>query len=139
MNIDLPGPSRHLSWIELACHDGTVYPFEWRHSRAIQLAEVFELIRRSCGNSPIKVLSGYRTTRYNELVGGARLSQHIQGRAIDLKPPKGLTVEQFHRIIFELSKNSFIKGIGKYKTFVHVDVRPGTHLALWNGVGVLNG
>jgi len=132
------GPSEHLSWKEMACKDQkkTPYPTNWRTNRAIALAEIFELIRMRCGNLPITVNSCYRTPLYNKSVGGAKLSQHQYGRAIDLRPPTGLTNEQFYRLIFELSKNSFVKGLGRYKNFVHVDIRPSDHLVTWTGVGV---
>jgi uncharacterized protein YcbK (DUF882 family) len=130
------GPSPHLSWKELGCHDGSIYPYEWRENRAIVLAEAFELIRYSCGNHPITILSAYRTPSYNKSVGGAKNSQHIQGRAIDLRPPSHLSVNEFYSIIRKLAPASNIRGIGKYKTFVHVDTRPGSHIALWYGAGV---
>jgi uncharacterized protein YcbK (DUF882 family) len=130
------GPTLHLSWKELACHNGTEYPEQWRDNRAIQLGEVFELIRSACGNKPLTVLSAYRTPTYNALIGGAKNSQHIQGRAIDLRPPSHMSVDEFYSIIRGLAKTSAIRGIGKYKTFVHVDIRPGDHLALWYGAGV---
>lgn len=132
--IDLEkGPSEHLSWKELACKDGTPYPEEWKRSRALILAGVFELIRQLSGNKPLTVLSAYRTPAHNAKVGGAKHSQHLEGRAIDLRPPAGMTVEQFYIIIRKLPNVSAIRGIGRYKTFVHVDVRPGSHLALWYG------
>lgn len=134
----IKGPSEHLSWKEMACHDSlkTPYPVNWRTNRAIVLAEAFEMIRTRCGNLPIKVLSCYRTPIYNASVGGAKLSQHQYGRAIDLHPPIGITVDQFYRLIFELSKNTHIKGLGKYLTFVHVDIRPSDKLITWKGTGV---
>lgn len=135
------GPSEHLTWKELACKDGTSYPTEWRANRAIALAGVFELIRQLCGNKPITVLSAYRTPAYNKSVGGALHSQHIEGRAIDLRPPSGLSLDEFYSIIRLLPKTTLIRGIGKYKTFVHVDIRPAPvndpkHVALWYGPGV---
>lgn len=132
------GPTLHLTWKEMGCHDGTDYPQEWRDNRAIQLAEAFELIRMRCGNKPITVLSCYRTPTYNAKVGGAKNSQHCQGRAIDLRPPAHLSLNEFYSIIRAIAKTSQIRGIGKYKTFVHVDVRPAPdgHIALWYGAGV---
>jgi uncharacterized protein YcbK (DUF882 family) len=130
------GPSEHLTWNELACHDGTFYPQPWRVNRAIQLAEIFELIRTKVDNMPLKVLSAYRTPTWNAKVGGVKGSQHVQGRAIDLRPPMHMSLNQFYSIIRECQKVSAIRGIGKYQTFVHVDVRPGDHLALWYGAGV---
>ena len=49
------GPSRHLSWTELACRDAaeTPYPKEWCNGRALILGEVFEHIREVLGNKPL--------------------------------------------------------------------------------------
>jgi uncharacterized protein YcbK (DUF882 family) len=135
--IDLAiGPSVHLTWKELGCKDGTPYPNEWRSNRAIQLSGVFEHIRQVCGNKPITVLSAYRTPTYNAKVGGAKASQHIQGRAIDLRPPNKMSINEFYSIIRLLPKSTAVRGIGKYTTFIHVDIRSGDHVALWYGPGV---
>lgn len=127
------GPSLHLSWRELACHDGTAYPPEWRRDRAIVLADEFEAIRALCG-SPLVVLSGYRTSDHNRRVGGAPSSQHVRGRAIDIKCP-GKTVEWLeNRVRTRIyTPGSAIHGLGIYPTFIHFDIRPGTRLATWNG------
>ena len=127
-------PSPHLSWAELACKDGHAYPHEWRSNRAIQLAEIFEIIRAECGGKPIKVLSAYRSPEHNRKIGGARHSQHMQGRALDLRPPKGMTAKKMYNIIKELSKTfKSIGGIGRYRNFVHVDIRPrkADRVAMW--------
>lgn len=131
------GPSAHLTWAELACKDGTAYPQEWRASRAVTLAQVFEAIRAACGQQPIAVVSAFRTPEHNRRIGGARHSQHVQGRALDLKPPKGMTVAQFHaRILALVPALPALRGVGRYRSFVHVDVRPADRLARWTGAGV---
>jgi uncharacterized protein YcbK (DUF882 family) len=137
MTNRLSPPSAHLSWKELACKDGTPYPFQW-DARARALAAVFEAIRLAAGNTPIPILSAYRTPEHNRMVGGARNSQHVQGRALDLRPPKGLSVDAFYALIKRLATSSVpaIRGIGRYATFVHVDIRPGSHLALWRANGL---
>ncbi len=129
-------PSKHLSWNELKCKDGTEYPIKWRTSRALELAEIFELIRSECGNNPIEILSAYRSESWNRKIGGARFSQHVQGRALDLRPPTGFNVNSFYNLIKGLVNITTIRGIGKYKTFVHVDIRPSDKLVVWNGAGV---
>lgn len=131
----MTGPSRHLTWRELACKDGTAYPAEFiTDGRAGRLAAVFEAIRASCGHQPLTVLSAYRSPAHNRTVGGARHSQHVQGRALDLRPPQGWTVTQFHQRIKELVPAlPELKGLGKYATFVHVDIRPSSRLIAWNG------
>jgi len=129
-------PSRHLTWSEFACKDGTEYPEIWRSNRALKLGIVFELIRAAFGNKPITVLSAYRTPEHNRAVGGARNSQHLEGRALDLRPPIGIKVTDFYRVIKALAPDTDIRGIGLYPTFVHVDIRPQTHMTYWRGFGV---
>lgn len=132
----MKGPSEHLSWAELACHDAarTPYPLEWRNERAIVLAYEFEAIRALCGNRPLVVLSGYRTSDWNRHVGGAPASQHVRGRAIDIRCP-GKSVEWLeNRVRTRIyTPGSVIHGLGIYPTFIHFDIRPGTRLATWNG------
>ena len=131
----MAGPSKHLSWDELACSDGTPYPTRWRKNRAAVLARAFEAIRHECGDKPIKVTSGYRSPEANKQAGGAKSSQHLAGRALDLKPPKGLTNKEFFCIIKGLAKDTHpeIKGIGCYPAHVHVDVRNAPQLVVWEG------
>lgn len=131
------GPSPHLSWKELACKDGTPYPEEWRDSRGVTLAIEFEKIRAIVGH-PIEVSSAYRTSEWNRRIGGARRSQHIEGRALDLYPPSSWSLENFYRIVraVALRRGSWIYGLGKYPTHVHIDVRPAPkskRLTAWHG------
>lgn len=125
----MSGPSAHLSWREMACKDGTPYPEKWRASRAVALAAVFEQLRASVG-LPLVVLSCFRTAEHNRLIGGAAASQHVQGRALDLLPPKGWTVLQLAAVAREIVE---IRGIGLYPTFLHIDVRPTERRAVWSG------
>lgn len=121
------GPSPHLDWDELACHDGTEYPAAWRLNRAIELARAFEAIRRGW-DLPIQVLSAYRTEAYNKQIGGAPHSMHVVGLALDLRPPEGVPVRDFWKYICQLQATAGIWGIGyaasQYGNYVHVDIRP---------------
>ena len=118
-------PSRHLSWTELRCKDGTPYPMAYRTdpTRLPRLAYVFELIRYVVGHLPISNNSAYRSPSHNRRIGGARKSQHVEGRAMDLVPPKGWTTREFHAVIRDSIPE--VRGLGRYRGFVHVDVRPG--------------
>lgn len=132
------GPSPHLSWAELACKDAarTPYPEDWRTTRAVVLATEFERIR-AMFDGPIRVGSGYRTPAHNRAIGGAKESQHCEGRALDLYPPTGVSIDRFYVVIREwaLRPESAIGGLGRYPAFVHIDVRPTPHakLAVWRG------
>jgi len=121
------GPSPHLSWAEIACHDRarTPYPERWRASggRAEILARCFEAIRERLGNQPLTVLSGFRTTDWNQRVGGAPNSFHMQGMAIDIKTPVGMTPDEMVQIAADIAESLPIGGIGRYPWGIHVDIR----------------
>lgn len=139
--MGLLGPSVHLTWPELACHDGTPYPARWRDDRAHILAMNFEACRELLGGVPMVILSGYRTPEYNAHVeGSAQHSQHVEGRAVDVHHATLLprTVWVTLRRAYAEGKLPLLGGLGIYRTFVHIDVRPKTagHLAVWNGPGV---
>lgn len=124
-------PSKHLTWAELACKDGTSYPYEYaQDGRLVKLVTMFEDIR-SIYNKPITVISAFRTPEWNRKIGGAKHSQHVQGRALDLKPPKGISIEQFYEDIKYHAYAFGIRGIGRYKTFIHVDFRPSSTIVYW--------
>lgn len=136
--------SQHLEWAELACHDEarTPYPEIWRQDRAVILAQNFELVRALLGNRPIVILSGYRTPEYNSKLEGAALhSQHVQGRAIDIAHPVLSAKEVYIRVLSAQRRGNLpdLGGLGLYKNFVHIDVRPKPvgRLAKWAGAGVV--
>lgn len=84
------------------------------------LIEKLETLRRLAGNLPLTVNSGYRCPRHNKAVGGSPNSQHTLGTAADIRPPTGITVDDFAKLADEAG----FTGIGRYKSFVHVDIRP---------------
>jgi uncharacterized protein YcbK (DUF882 family) len=129
----MANPSKHVSWTELQCKDGTGYPDKYRLTRLPQLLSAFETIRAAFGDKPITILSAYRTPEYNKKIGGARFSQHIEGRALDLRPPNGISVDEFFEVIRKFAPELKIGGIGKYPTFVHIDTRPSDKLVIWHG------
>ena len=129
------GPSEHLSWAEMACHEGTPYPAEWRNDRAVELARAFERIRELCGFALI-VNSGYRTPMYNRSIGATKNSQHVEGRALDLRPGVigGRKALQMIRGAAETARREgLIRGIGVYPNFIHIDTRPTGKAATWIG------
>lgn len=132
------GPSPHLSWRELGCKDGTPYPAQWRKTRARELARLFEHIR-AIWSKPITIGSAYRTPEHNRRIGGARKSQHVRGRALDLYPPRGVSVREFAQRVRLLANELYdagedlVGGIGYYPWGVHVDTRPGNRLVVFHG------
>ena len=117
--------TEHFSAAEFACRDGTPYPAEWLESRLLPLCETLEAIREAVG-APLTILSGYRSPAHNAAVRGAPKSQHVEGRAADIKCPV-VPAPELHRVICELhaaGKLPALGGLGAYPGWVHVDVRP---------------
>lgn len=83
-----------------------------------ELLILLDNIRKKLG-SAITVNSGYRCSIHNGHVGGLKKSQHLLGKAADIKPSKG-SISAFYKICNELNPNG---GVGRYEKFVHVDSR----------------
>ena len=83
-----------------------------------QLIAVLQLIRYRMG-CKVKVTSGYRTPEHNHKVGGALASLHLKGLAVDVTPEDNNLVKLFE-IAAEFEE---VKGLGIYKTHVHIDLR----------------
>lgn len=145
------GPSRHLSWSELANWNRfgrkwgryapgelvAAYPPENRQVTVLALAATFEDIRVAAGNLPLIVNSAYRTPEYNRAVGGAKKSQHVQGRALDIRHGK-LSADELYTLIRQMLRAErlpLLGGVGAYRDFVHIDVRPreSGRVAFWSG------
>lgn len=130
----MDGPSPHLSWRELACHNAarTPYPARWRRTRAVLLAHEFEAIRTLCDGLPLFITSAYRTPAWNRQIGGKPKSQHVEGRALDLVPAKPLTVMDLAARVLAQAKQpeSRIRFVQVYASFVHLDIRPTARLVV---------
>lgn len=107
---------------EFACTDGSDPIFI-----DTDLVDVLQKIRSHFGKAII-INSAYRTPTKNKAVGGKIYSQHLYGRAADIRsnniPPKKLAA-----YAEKLMPNK--GGIGIYKNFVHIDTR--STKARWNG------
>lgn len=81
----------HFTWREfLFCPQWNVHVFplgELHKQNILETCETLESIREIL-NSPLKIVSGYRPRRYNQIIGGAVESLHIQGLAADFIPTK---------------------------------------------------
>lgn len=103
-------------------------PRDW-WDRMIPTLQIAESIRAELG-CPLIVGNGYRPPAENKRVGGARRSQHLFFRALDLDLPRGRRdlASDFYRLagIEFLAKGRDLKmGLGLYRawegTRVHVD------------------
>lgn len=91
-------------------------------------AELVRILERVRGffEQPVLVTSGCRCEEYNRKVGGAPNSQHVRGRAADIKV---LNVDPM--VVQEYCLQLGVPGLGQYATFTHVDSRDGH--ARWAG------
>jgi uncharacterized protein YcbK (DUF882 family) len=118
-----PALSSNFSVDEFESKDGTRMNAGVKKN-ILELIKHMEVIRAACGNQPIKITSGYRSSKHNAAVGGSKTSEHVKGRAADFTV-KGKTPKQVYDIIEELINRGAIPagGLGLYKRWVHYDFR----------------
>ena len=114
---------------ELRCRDGsdTVMVDE-------TLTVVLQCIRERFGK-PVTITSGYRTAAHNAAVGGAKSSQHLLGRAADIRV-QGVSVEDVAAYAESLmpdwgGEGRYPEKAGRATGWVHVDTR--ADKARWRG------
>lgn len=107
---------------EFACRDGSD-----KVMIDLRLVHILQRVRDHFGK-PVRINSGYRTRFYNAKVGGATNSQHLKGTAADIAV-KGVAPSAVADYVETLMPDE--GGIGRYKTFTHVDVRK--RKARWTG------
>lgn len=84
-----------------------------------ELVAKLEKLRQVVGR-PIKINSGYRSPEYNKKVGGAKHSQHMDGRAADIIV-EGMTAKELEPIARSVGF-SFTQTYA-HLPHLHVDVR----------------
>lgn len=146
--------TEHFLLTEFACKDGEPYPAErrddagrtWLEARLMPLCQTLEVVRDQLGADAgeevaLTVTSGYRTPSHNAKVGGAPNSRHVTGEAADFKARtisgREIWSGIVHATVLQLYKDGrlpHLGGLGKYKKWVHIDVRPrgmGGRLKQW--------
>ena len=114
--------SKNFQVKEFACKDGSDPVFI-----SAELVDLLQKIRDHF-ERPVTITSGFRTAKHNKAEKGATYSQHLYGTAADIKVA-GVNPADIASYAETLLPNS--GGIGRYKTFTHVDVRPTK--SRWNG------
>lgn len=110
--------SKHFSKVEFRCPCFRCRDREPRVS--MQLIEKLEELRTKI-DKPIRITSGQRCPEHNREVGGAPLSQHIDGTGCDIAV-SGMPYADLLRACEEVFASG---GVGSYTNdgHVHVDVR----------------
>jgi len=106
---------------EFECKCGCEMP-EFVKKNIIELAENLQVLRDAVGR--LDLTNAYRCKYHNADVGGSINSQHLKGKAADIKS-KTLSPNEIAVRVNDLMKNESFKlgGIGIYNTFAHVDIR----------------
>ena len=114
---------------EFKSKDGSKMPIEVLEN-VKELALNLQVLRDFLGE-PLRINSAYRSEAHNKAVGGSSRSQHLLGKASDLRV-KDLDSDDLYHIIEALISEGKMKegGLGLYNSFVHYDIR-GTK-ARWN-------
>jgi len=112
----------NFSLEEFKCKDGSDIPNDVLKN-IIELAKNLQVLRDAIGKS-ITINSGYRSPKYNAKIGGVKNSQHVKGKASDLRVG-GMTPKELALIIEGLIESGKMKegGIGIYPNFTHYDIR----------------
>ncbi len=107
--------SKHFNKSEFACKCGCGLA-----DPAPELVLKLEEFRELCGNKPVNINSACRCAKHNAKVGGTKNSYHVKCMAADIKKMPHLTIDEMAKF----AEQAGFRGIGKYNTFIHVDVRP---------------
>ena len=120
---------RHFSWSELddGCGRGgwTGGPLTASQTRQNALRTMWKLeaLRKSLGDQPLTVTSGFRSRTCNSQVGGATDSQHLYGNAADLVS-RSRSLCQVARAARNHGFSGILgPGVSGHNNHVHVDSR----------------
>ena len=113
--------TKNFSIEEFQCKCGCDMP-KFVRKNVVELAENLQIIRDEVGR--LDLTNSYRCKDHNSDVGGSTSSQHLVGKAADVKS-ESIKPKEMAQIVNDLMKNEKIKtgGIGIYNTFTHIDIR----------------
>jgi len=84
-----------------------------------ELVRKLQKLRGRLGR-PVIITSAYRCGERNRQVGGAKQSQHLEGKAADISlHNQTATIGQ----VASMARDIGFTGIGYYNNFIHLDVR----------------
>lgn len=85
-------------------------------------------VLREAVAKPIYINCAYRCEKHNKEVGGVESSQHILGKAADIRC-EGISLDELERLCCLVG----FTGVGRYSAFIHVDVREGKQIRFVGG------
>lgn len=93
--------------------------------------DMLQALREKLGK-PFIINSAYRDPEYNRKIGGAKVSQHMEGKAFDVSMANHNPAE-FEAAAIKIG----FKGIGHYpgSNFMHIDARQAPQVVRWQGTG----
>lgn len=106
-----------------AVANGVPYTY-WENIQTVM--DRLEVVRKSIGDKDIIIRSGYRSAKYNSQVGGAKNSQHLYGKAVDIYVKDRIIScsDLANTIYFDEAIKPLFGGYGLGSdTNVHVDIR----------------
>jgi uncharacterized protein YcbK (DUF882 family) len=113
--------TNNFSLEEFECKCGCKTP-EFVKKNIIELADNLQVLRDFVGR--LDLTNAYRCKEHNSDVGGSTNSQHLVGKAADIKS-ESIKPKEMAQIVDDLMKSETFElgGIGIYNTFTHVDIR----------------
>jgi uncharacterized protein YcbK (DUF882 family) len=106
--------SKNFNRSEFACRDGCGFA-----TVDTELIQVLEDVREHF-DSVVRITSGCRCASHNRSIGGAPDSEHTRGTAADIVV-SGVSAAVVYDYLLKKYPGRY--GLGKYATWVHVDVR----------------
>ena len=107
--------SKNFSRAEFSCRDKCGFD-----TVDVETLGVLQDLRDHFGVG-VSVTSGCRCRAYNKRIGGAKKSKHVEGRAADIQ----MSISPKRVADYLEAKYKGKYGIGRYKTFTHIDTRSG--------------
>ena len=115
--------TKNFDLSEYQCRCGCDMPNEV-YLNIVKLANQLQVLRDKIGK-PVKLTNAYRCKEHNDTIAGSsRNSQHILGKAADIKV-KGMTPKEVFDVVESLINEGEVLqgGLSDYNTFTHYDFR----------------
>ncbi len=114
--------TKNFTQREFKSKDGATMPEEVL-CNIKDLADNLQVLRDFLGE-PVRINSAYRSPAHNKSIGGSKNSQHLIGKASDIRV-RDIETKDLYLIIESLIIDGKMTegGLGLYNTFVHYDIR----------------